>query len=276
MRNILLLFLRYGGFFTFIVLEAISFVLIVRFNQEQRAIFLSSANRWTGKTLYQYDRLLGYLDAPDLADSLAMENAHLRGDIEVYKQLLTGRPPDTLGRDSLDQHFTFIAAKVISNSVNRNNNTLTLDRGLSSGVSERSGVITDKGVVGIVTKASNCCSVVMSILHQDSRISATIKRVGYFGFLTWSGGDPGKAQLVDIPKHVEVKVGDTLVTSGYSTFFPPDIPVGTVARFWTESGSNYQNIEVTLQQDLSKLEYVLVVKNPWRDQLDQLEQSAKQ
>lgn len=278
MRSLLRLFARFGGFFLFVLLEGICFYLIVnsKANTKQSQIWASSANVMTGYAYDRYDAAVDYLTLNKKIDKLMRENAALRAQLENARD-----PLDTLGPvtatvrlDTARQVYTYIPADVINNSVNRNNNTFTLDRGRRDGVEPGMGVITEDGVAGIVRSVSQHYAAVLSILHRDVRISARIKRNNEFGSLAWTGEDPRFMELQAVPKYVEVNVDDTIVTSGHSLIFPADLYIGKVVETKVESGNNFHDIKVLLGVNMRQLRHAYVVKNLRREELDKLTEEA--
>lgn len=270
MRTLYLLFQRFGAFFLFLLLEAIAFYLIVNFNENQRLILISSANRISGSAYQQISDVQDYFNLTNLADSLARENAELHSFIQ-NSTLNTPLQQDSVYDENLNQKYKYVAAKVINKSIYRHNNSFTLDRGKINGIQPHTGVISDKGVVGIVQRASKHFAQVMPILHRQAIISATIKDKGYFGPLIWLGRDPRFMRLEDIPKYVSVVKGDTIQTTGYSNIFPTGINIGTVDTVWSESSEDFQNIRIRLIEELANVEYVYVVNNLRKNELDKLE-----
>ncbi len=273
MRNLLILLARYGGFFIFLALEGICFFLIVQFNKKQELIFISSANRISGNIQEQFDNTVRYIHLNEISDSLAQHNAELLEKIHNQEQQLPAAPFDTLYQvDKVDltkRQYVFIPARVINNSINKKNNSLTINRGFKQGVKQHMGVISDQGIIGVVLNVNDNYARVMSILHQQAHINSRIRKSNFFGPLTWNGHDPRVMQLQDIPKHASLLKGDTIETSGYSTIFPESIMIGTIDTFWIPSGSNFYSIEVHLQNDLSNTQYVYVVDNQERkDRID--------
>ena len=251
--------------------------LVVQYNWRQQEIYVSSANEWSGTLFEQYDGVVKYTHLSGVSDSLAKENAALRSQLrnaQFEKTLL--RDTASVQQDSFLQQYSFLAAKVVNNSVANNNNFITINRGSSSGVKVGMGVIGSNGVVGIVRGVSANFAQIMSILHKQTRISAGLKRNKYFGSLMWRGSDPRYATLEDIPKHAEVKAGDTVQTSGLSTLFPGSIMVGTVESLKNKSGSNFYSINVELSCDMGNLQYVYVVENLLQKERLALEKEANQ
>jgi rod shape-determining protein MreC len=279
MYNLLTVILRYSGFITFLVLESVSMYMVVQYNKKQQATYLFSANTFMGAMYQRYDKLMKYSELSTVNDSLASENARLYarlGNAKFSEYLVQD---SVLVRDSsskIKQRYTFIGAAVINNTISTSNNFMTLNRGSKHGIMPGMGVITRKGVVGIVKNVSEDFSQVMSILHQQSKVSASLAKSDYFGTLMWKKiGDPLRSSLETLPKHADIAVGDTVQTSGFSYIFPAGIPIGTVENFKVESGSNYYSAQILLFEDLSRLRYVYVVNHLFKTEQENLEKEVK-
>lgn len=274
MRNLVLFFIKYNAFFVFILLEIVSFYLIVNNNEKQNQVFVSSANQVTGSFYARYDKITSYWNLGDVNAELASDNKRL------MEQL-----PNAYFNDNVDtvevadtqylQQYEYIPAKVVNNSVNRYNNYLTLNRGKSHGVRSNTGVMTNNGIVGIVKKTSKNYAGVMSILHHNTRISAKLLSSDYFGSLVWKNNDARYMYLDAIPKHAEIEKGDTIVTSGFSTMFPEGRMIGTVSKAKVIDGSNFYEIKVRLSCDMNNLSHVFVVNNLLKEEQDILEEAVK-
>ncbi len=295
MRNLLEFLARFGSFFLFLLLEALCFFLIVRFDDDKNRIFLSSANAVAGFALKKSDAVADYFRMPQQMAQLQLENAGLRAQLpnsfydEQYEQdtvSIQVRKPDSiysqaLRRDSLSlrdtlisQVYAYIPANVISNSINLRNNMLTIDRGSDQGVAPRMGVIGPQGVVGIVRHVSRHYAAVLSVLHSDMGISASIKHKGYFGSLVWRDSDPNRMRLEAVPKHADIAAGDTVVTSGFSGIFPAGIFIGKVISVTQAPGDNFHDIRVEPAADMSRIGHVYVVQNKWLGELEHLQKQG--
>ena len=153
-------------------------------------------------------------------------------------------------------------------------NYLIIDKGSRHGVEEDMGVITPKGVVGITRGVSENYSYVLSFLNLNQQVSAKIGSTNAFGPLSWDMEHEGKAVLNEIPQHLAVQQQDTVYTSGYSYFYPPDIPLGTVIDSKVVNGVHLR-VDVQLLQDFRSISYVMVVKNNNRNEIEKLVQEAK-
>ena len=268
MQNLLQFLFKNGAFFIFLILESFCIFLIVKTNQHQRSIFLNSSQIFSNKLNQKFDAFLDYWQLNQFADSLALENARLKTALyNNRRSSIPTSPGDSTG-------YEIIVAKVINNSVVQSNNYITIDKGSAHGLQKGMGVTSADGLVGIITDCSKQYSRVISLLNRDTKISASIRRNNYFGTLSWHGFNPRMMRLGAIPKHADLQVGDTVQTSGYSSIFPPEIMVGRIDTFWLDRGSNFHTIKVQLKNDLSKLDYVTVIRNTARAEQQSLENSA--
>ena len=272
MRSLVLFFIKYNAFFVFVLLEIVSFYLIVNNNEKQNQVFISSANQVTGSFYEHYDKLISYWNLGDVNAELANDNKRL---MEQLPNAFFDTTVDTIEvvDSQYRQQYEYIPAKVVNNSVSRYNNYLTLNRGRSQGIRPNTGVITSNGIVGIIKKTSKNYAGVMSILHHNIRISARLKSSKYFGSLVWKKEDPKYMYLDAIPKHAVVEQGDTIVTSGFSTMFPEGILIGTVSEASVVDGSNFHEIKVRLSSDMNNLSHVFVVNNLLKEEQQALEEA---
>lgn len=260
MNNLLLFIIRYSAFLLFVFLEIVALVLIVRYNEDQRAIFLNSSSVFSGKLYKMADKAYEYNNLRVISDSLAKENARLKSEVfnlerSIHHFSTSEQPIDSC----ILQTFRIVDARVINNSINLRNNHFTIDKGKQDSIRTGMGVISPHGIAGIIDQVGEQYATAISILHSAARISASIKRNHYFGSLVWKEIDPRHMILEAIPRQADILIGDTIVTSGYSFIYPKGIFIGTVERFWTEGGSNYYTIEVKLHEDIARLDQVYVV-----------------
>lgn len=268
MQNIIRLFAKYGSHIIFILLQSVCYYLIVQFNQNQRSIFLNSSSLYVGKLtdkLGSWDR---YLSLDEVNDSLALNNAEL---LELYINRSAGYP---LLEDSSMLQYELIPAKVINTTYHLRNNHITIDKGSADGISKDKGVMSHNGLVGIVRNTSANFAHIVSILNAQTKISATVSPYSYPGTLLWKTDDPRVMDLEAIPKHAEISIGDTVITSGYSTLFPKGIPIGIVSRFDTDKGSSNYNIKVSLFNDVPNEHVVYVINNILAEEQLALEQEV--
>lgn len=263
---------RFGSWVTFLVLEAFSLTLVVEYNQYQNQIFAHSANVVTGTLNKKKTSVFKYWSLGDENERLQAENARLRRALSAVQA--TTAVPDSSDRfpEALRERFEFIPARVINKTLLGQNNYFTIDRGARDSIVQHMGVIGDQGLIGIITNVSQHYAKVMTILHSQTRISASIKGQSYFGSLLWDGRKTDIMTLEDIPKIVDVSPGDTIITSGYSNIFPPNIVIGTVESSELKPGEGGRTISVKLINDLSSLTYAYVIKDRMASDLKKLEE----
>ena len=259
----------------FLALEAISFYLVVNYNNYQRVKFLSSANYLSSSIYRKYSSIVDFFSLGDVNARLAEENAKLRTALEYYSHLVPQASNLIIRLPENGLVWKYQTAKVINNSTNRKYNYLTLDKGRKNGVVQGQGVANENGVVGIIVNVSESYSVALSLLNPRWSISAKLKRNNYFGSLLWEGGDYRYADLKEIPFHVPLNEGDTIVTSGYSSVFPEGIRIGTIDHFSQRSGGSFYDVRVKLSTDFKTLSYVNIISNPTQGEINSLERISQ-
>jgi rod shape-determining protein MreC len=273
MRNLIVLIWRNYFFFLFVLLEILCVYLVIQNNYYQRATAVNSANAVSAKILQTSSSIESYFYLKSENENLARENAELRSRIlESYSMIV--RDLHTVSDTLLRQKYTFTSAKVVNNSTNRRNNYITLDKGSDQGIEKNMAVIGSTGVVGQVKDVSKNFCTVMSLLHSKTTISASIKKDGSYGPLTWDGSDYSFATLSDIPTHVKLAKGDTIVTSAYSLTFPQNILIGTVESHVREAGKYFYTVKVKLSTDFKKITHVYIVNNMFKAEQEALEKKS--
>lgn len=271
MERLFLFVYQYRAFFTFVVLEVFCFWLIVQNNHYQGAKFFNSSNTVVASLNNFSQSIRDYFLLSDVNRTLAEENAELRRIVEQQKYLMEQNYQLTNYDSALATRYEFISAKVVNNQLDRVKNFITINKGEDDGVVPGMAVISPLGAVGKVKTVSDNFSVVTSILHIDYMISAMLKKSGHFGSAQWNGRDPGFTKLNYIPRHVQLAVGDTVVTSGFNAVFPEGILIGTVSRIDLSPEALTYNITVALSQDFRKLSYVSVVESSLKEEKDDVE-----
>lgn len=270
MRSLFRFLLRNYFLMMFLILEAISLVLIVSLNDYQRVTFFNSSNNFAGTIYERFSNLDDYFSLGRTNARLAAENASLRKQLQMRIMNQENYPinrPDTVEAPA----YIFTSAKVISNSVNKQFNYITINKGSRHGIKPDMGIINADGVVGVITNVSQNYSTGLSLLNKRLLIPAKITTNNYFGSLVWDGEHYNTADLKEIPFHVIVNVGDTVVTSGYSNIFPDGMMIGIIKKFGVVSGTNFYDIKVELSTNFKTLKYVEVVQNTKRAELIKLE-----
>ena len=269
MKEIIKLILKYHFTIIFILLEIVSFSLIIRHNEYQRAIFSESASTLFGNVSSTITSIKDYFRLKEMNKSLANENILLKNRLEEYELLRDTIIHGTVVQDSIPV-YEYIGAKQVNATYNRTKNYITLNRGRKNGLQKEMAVCTPEGIVGLIQDLSDHFAVVIPLINVDSRISAKIKKNNYYGSLQWDGNDYAYSYLNDIPYHVEVNAGDTIVTSGLSKIFPEGIVVGYVESVDKET-ANFLKIKVKLAVDFKRINHVYVILNNKKNEQTSLE-----
>ncbi len=264
---------RNRAFLTFVLLEVISFWLIVNDRSYLGAKFFNSSNRITATVLTTSSNVSDYFSLGQVNAQLAEENRQLHETLlNRVPEGITPIRVDSVNIDTINYVYEMLAARVINNSTRRTNNYLTINKGADDGIEPGMGVVGPQGIVGKIKYTSSHFSSVISLLHTEFLISSAIKRNQVFGTLRWTAGDPLYAELQYIPRHVALQIGDTVVTSGFNTIFPEGYQAGTIADFNISDDATFYNVKVKLATDFYSLKYVYVVKNMEAAEKDSLEQ----
>ncbi len=263
MHNLLEFLAKYNHWFVFVILEVVSFVLLFQFNSYQGSVWFSSANAVSGK-LYEWDaNVETFFSLTKVNQELTQRNAYLEQQVHQLSEKLTDVTKDSSfmhrGQVELLHNYHLIPAKVVANSIDKPSNLMTIDKGSADGVRKDMGVVCGTGVVGIVYLVSEHYSVLIPVLNVKSNISCTIQNRGYFGYLRWKGGVSEYAYLEDVPRHAHFKLGDNVVTSGYSAVFPPGVLVGKVLHVFNSADGLSYRVQLKLSTDFAKLRDVCVI-----------------
>lgn len=279
MKNLLAFLAKYHHWLLFVVLEIVSLVLLFRFNSYQGSVWFTTANAAAGKFYEGYSEVEAFFGLTKLNEQLTQRNLYLEKQVSQMAEQLTDLTRDSayLHQNQLQllSEYKLIPAKVVTNSLHKRNNLITLDKGRADGVHEDMGVACGNGVVGIVYMASEHYSIVIPVINTESNISVTIKDKGYFGHVTWNGGASDLAYVDDIPRHAKFRLGADIVTSGFSSIFPAGIKVGKILHVFNSTDGLSYRIQIKLSTDFSRLRDVCIIDDSKMQERMQLMRAAK-
>lgn len=274
MRNLLNFLMKYSTWFVFTFYVLVSLILLFSFNTYQGSVYMTSANAVTGTVNEATSEITGYFSLKKINESLQESNAalenrvlNLTNEIKHLKTLVD----DSLAYAGLPPRFDYVTASVINNSTRHPRNYFTINKGHSDGIAPGMGVVDQNGVVGIVNVCGKRTSRVISVLTKEQNFSVRLKGTQFVGTLAWKENDPQSAWVEEVPRHARYRVGDTIVTSGFSTSFPEGIPVGTVMSQVRNSESNFFTLKIRLSSDFNNLSTVRVIKDDLKPELDMLQ-----
>ncbi len=266
MRNLLDFLKEYYHWLVFILLEVASGFLLFQYNSYQGSVWFSTANVVVGKVYEWESEALKFFSLSQANEELTRRNFSLERQVNYLHKLYTDLTKDTtaLERSELQflSQYKIIPAKVVDNSVHKTENLMTIDKGRADGVEVDMGVACGNGVVGVVYLVSEHYAVVIPVLNAvSSRISCAIRNRGYFGYLHWYGGDPTVAYVEDVPRHAKFKLGEWVVTSGFSSIFPSGVLVGKIEQAYNSRDGLSYKLKVRLSTDFSCLRDVCVISD---------------
>ena len=263
MNNLTEFLAKYKHWFLFVLLEIASLVLLFRFNNYQGSVWFTSANIVAGKVYELSSSVTSYFSMGKLNRELTERNVQLERQVKELSEQLYEKTRDPKfaqkGQYRFLSDFKLINAKVVSNSLDKEENFITIDKGSWDGVRKDMGVACGNGIVGVVYLVGTHYSIVLPVLNSKSNISCSIQGRSYFGYLRWMGGAKNIAYLDDIPRHAKFKLGDRIITSGYSAIFPAGILVGKIKHVYnSEDGLSFR-LAVQLSTDFGNLRDVCVI-----------------
>lgn len=265
MRNLLEFLTRHYHWFLFVALEVVSAMLLFRYNSYQSSVWVSSANAVTGRIFEWESAVESFFSLTRVNEELTLRNFYLERKVNQLSTLYaeaTGEKADTgSGELKMLSRYSLIPAKVVSNSLDREDNLITINRGRADGITPDMGVACGTGVVGVTYLVSDNYTVVLPVINTRSRISCAIRGHGYFGYLHWTGGDSGFAYVEDIPRHARFRRGDWVETNGYSSIFPPGVLIGKIVQVYNSRDGLSYRLKVQLTTDFGNLRDVCVIND---------------
>lgn len=273
-------FKKYFYILVFLALEMISLSLLFKFNAYQGSVWFSAANSVVVSLNRKYGDVISFLQLGSVNSDLTarnamlqLQNAQLRDALKKATHRAT--PTEQHIREVL-KNYTLTSANVVSNSAHQLHNYLVIDKGEEDGITPEMGVVSGGGIVGITYLCGSHYTLIMPITNRKSSISCRIRGSSYFGALQWEGKSLLHAVLDDVPRHAKVKKGDIIETSGYSAVFPPGIFVGKVTNVKNSNDGQSYKLDVLLGTDFGNLRNILVVKTPYKAEIDTLKTKAIQ
>ncbi|MBD5213616.1 MAG: rod shape-determining protein MreC [Bacteroidales bacterium] len=280
MRTLLNFLVKHQAWFLFIFYVVISLGLLFNNSPYQRHVYLTSASRVTGSVYRMSNSVTGYFNLRAINDDLQRQNAELSSELLALRDRVDALSlrlyADSITEVEPARKYDFILAKVINNSISHPHNYITIDKGALDGIHPEMGVIDQNGVIGVVEIVNDRFARIISLLNPDFRLSCKVKGNEVIGSMVWDGKDSRTALVEELPKHTVFAPGDTIVTSGYSAMFPPDIPVATIIERATTNDDNFYTLRVRLLTEFAQLSTVRVIINSDLDELREIEAGKKE
>lgn len=259
----------------FILLEIAALNMLSHNGELQRIWFSKGTHAFMGAVWGGTQSIKDYFSLKKSNDALALENFELRAQLARLEYIAEDEREDCIPKTARTVgHFRFTPASIVKISNNTQHNYIIVGKGSGDGITVGSGIITGKGAIGVIDAVSEHYSYARSFRNYGMSISARIGKSGSVGPMEWDGRSRDKAILKEIPHHVEFHEGDTVYTSGYSSIFPPDIPLGTVGESKIVNGSTYE-IAVDMFEDFGALRHVTIVNNTGKEEMNRLEEEQR-
>jgi rod shape-determining protein MreC len=249
-------------------------VLLFNHNAYQNSAFAHISSNMTGSLLEISSNIYDYFSLREKNRMLSEDNAKLHSNLPG--SFYTADSASFYLHDTIYQlEYKYISAKVISNTTNKRSNFLMLSKGRKQGIENHMGVIIGNRIVGQVVSVSEHFSWVMSVLNKDSRISGKFKKNDQLVNIEWNGGSYLTGDVKEIPKHVVIEKGDTIITSGNSDIFPEGLLIGTIDEFTITQDENFNKARLLFLTDFNSLSYVEVIIDLMRKEKEELKASFK-
>ena len=273
--EVLLTFLRkISTFVVFLLLEIIAFLMIINQGTFQSSVFHNTVLNVTSTFYTEISSITDYFSLNEDNKLLAAKNAELQRKVNNLEDFIARKNYEsTLYKDTIQK---IVPAKVVSHTVGKINNYLIINKGTNDGITENMAVISTEGVVGVIQSVSENYAVVVSILSSKLKISGKFKTTGYLCAVFWDGVSPRTGSVKNIPEHITAAVGDTVVTSGYSSIFPEDVMIGTVKKVSLNTSTAWNDLTIEYAVDFMSIRYVNVIVFSNFEELLNLEKSLKQ
>ena len=275
MRNVFLFLKRYSVFILFLVLQGLALSMLFSYNRFHQTIYGMFSNEVAGNLNNRVNKVESFFTLSEQNQALRKQNAALLSYLpsgSVIPETSSQLVADTVKVDSLKSYrqYQYFDAKIISNSVFLQQNILVLHRGSAQGIVPNMAVVGTDGLIGTVISVSENMSIVMSLLHRQSKVIAVLKKGSGLGEVSWDGKDPRFLLLSKIPKTIVVKKGDTVVSSPYSDKFPPGLPIGFVEKIDQDQETNTYKLKIRTAVDFYSVQHAYIVKNLLQEEIDQL------
>ena len=279
MRNVFLFLKRYSVLIIFLVLQGLALSMLFSYNRFHQTTYGMFSNEVAGKLNKRVNKVESFFTLGEQNQALRKQNAALlsylpSGSVSPDTSFLV--VSDTVTVDSLKSYrqYQYFDAKIISNSVFLQQNYIVLHRGAVQGIVPNMAVVGTDGLIGTVISVSENMSIVMSLLHRQSKVIAVLKKGSGLGEVTWDGKDPRFLVLSKVPKTIVVKKGDTVVSSPYSDKFPPGIPIGYVEKIDQDQETNTYKLKIRTAVDFYAVQHAYIVKNLLQEEIDQLKRTV--
>ncbi len=205
-----------------------------------------------------------YMDLKQKNEQLLLENTRLSlENTQMAEIKLENERLRELIAFKARTSWRLIPARILAKGQRGPITAFILNVGTRQGATKNMPLVSGDGLVGKIYQVGPDQSIGHILLDRNFRVSAKIQRSRVDGIVSWEGGE--HCRLNDIPKRADVQLGDSVITSGYSEFFPPGILIGTIVNINDSPRALYLQIELKPSVDFQKLEEVFVIAEPAND-----------
>ncbi|AEA43873.1 rod shape-determining protein MreC [Fluviicola taffensis] len=270
MRNLIAFFKRFQIFLVFVFLQVVALSAYVQYSDFARLQVFSSASMINGRIYTVRNSVTKHFNLEGTNRKLEWENARLRAKLKDSNYKID-RELVQIEDTSYHQQYLYLAATVINNTYDKRNNYMTIDIGKNHGIKKGWGVISSKGVVGIVHLVGESYAVVKTILSKNINVDVSMRDGGAFGLLKWDAINSKICQVSGISNDITIKKFTKVVTRGGSGIFPRGIPVGVITKRKSIEGKPLWDLQVRIAEDFRTIQHVYVIQNVMLDELRELE-----
>ncbi|MEY4215625.1 MAG: hypothetical protein RLZZ68_81 [Bacteroidota bacterium] len=271
MQNLIAFLIRFRVFLGFLAFQTLCFFLYIQFVTYPRSVFFTGAGKVNGQLLTWENQFYHYLRLSEDNEKLQQENALLRGvTFDNYYQLQ--RPTLEKNDTVYQQRFRFIPVQIISAPTGQRNNYFTIDAGELQGIKKGMGVISSRGVIGVVFKVGKKYSLIKSVLTSDINIDVIVGKKQIRGILKWNGMNPRIGSITGISTDVYVPKWSEVRTQGSTGIFPKGILLGKVKAKRRMENQSLWDIDVLFKEDLRNVHEAFVINALFINEIEQLQQ----
>ena len=265
-------------FLLFLIFEIVALNYYAHSSAYAQAKLLTRSNKVVGGVHGVLYEIRHYFSLRGENDELLLRVAELENTLSQYASTegVAAESGSELEELSAEwAQYAYMTARVVSLSINKHNNFMVINRGMDDGVRNDMAVLSPRGaMVGYVVGCSNRYAVVLPMLNTSFRASGKLLRGSHFGSIVWDGYDAHKVRLTELSKYATPEKGDTIVSTGFSSYFPEGIVIGRVSESTMNEMQTAYDVDVELAVDFTALHRVILIDNRDQSEIESLIEQA--